>query len=39
MGSLGGEDPARSRGVEEGADKCLGRTYLLFLTLGWLSRD
>jgi len=37
MGSLGGDDLAGSRGVEEGADKGLGRTYLLFLE--WLPRD
>ena len=37
MGSLGGEDLAGGRGVEEGADKSLGRTYLLFLE--WLPRD
>ena len=37
MGSLGGDDLAGSRGVEEGADKGLARTYLLFLE--WLPRD
>ena len=39
MGSLGGEDLAGRRWVEEGADKRLGRTYLLFLSLGRLARD